>query len=366
MRWAAIFPIMSDVNAHKEAWGSPLKFCSRCVMDGTDPDITFDSQGICNHCTNALRELMMAEMEKKNLLQRIERIKSDGKGKEYDCLIGLSGGADSSTVLHHAVELGLRPLCFSVDNSWNDPRADENLMRMVEKLKVRLVRCVLDKRDFLNLQVAFMRAGLINIEIPTDHVLMAVGFDLASTYGIKWILSGGNVATESIMPASWSYNARDLTHIKDVYKKMMGRGLSGVPTCGVWKWNWYKWIRRIKTLYLLDYLDYNRAESIKMLGEKYGYQNYGEKHCENYFTWWFQNFYLFTKWGIDKRKAHLSALINSGQMTRKEAMEILRGDPEYPKLGLEQKSLGYTKHSHSDFRQDKWYGRIAKFVRLWR
>jgi hypothetical protein len=195
---------------------------------------------------------------------------------------------------------------------------------------------------------------------------MASALEIASKYKIKWIVSGGNVATESIMPGSWSYNARDLTHIKDVYQKMTGRKIGGLPLCGIWKWNWYRWVKGIRTFYLLDYLDYNRKESEQMLIETYGYQSTGEKHEESVFTRWFQNFYLFQKFGIDKRKAHHSSLINSGQMTRQEAMELLTVNPVYPNLGLEARVMKYPKHSHNDFKQDKWYGRISKFVKLWK
>ena len=228
----------------QEILNKKLVFCGVCVMNGTAKEIVLDKDGVCNFCHQAQRELALIKKQK---LPEI-------KGKTYDCLIGLSGGVDSSTVLVNAVKMGLRPLCFSVDNGWQDPKAQENIMRLVEGLKVPYYRYNIDLKKFNELQSAFMKAGLINIEIPTDHVLMATTYEMASKYGIKWILSGGNVATESIMPASWSYNARDLTHIKDVYKKMTGKRLTGLPLCGLWKWNYYKWIKGIKVLYLLDYL----------------------------------------------------------------------------------------------------------------
>lgn len=340
-----------------------LKFCSQCVMDGSAPELVLDEKGVCNFCHIAQRELKMAKMEKRHLVDRLFKIKDDGK--EYDCLIGLSGGVDSSTLLHHAVKMGLRPLCYSIDNGWNDPKADENIMRLVETLKVPFYRYTIDLEKFRELQDAFMKAGLINIEIPTDHILMASGYELAAKYKIKWILSGGNVATESIMPVSWGHNARDLTHIKDVYRKMTAKVLKGLPLCSLLKWNWYRWVKGIKIFYLLDYMDYNRQESIKLLEKEYGYKPYGEKHCESVFTSWFQNYYLFDKFGIDKRKAHYSSLINSGQMTREQAVGLLEQRPVYPELGLERKVMMYPKRKHEDFKIDKWYGRIAKFVKLW-
>ena len=188
---------------------------------------------------------------------------------------------------------------------------------------------------------------------------MATSYEMAAKNNIKWIISGGNVATESIMPPSWGYNARDLVHIKDVYKQMIGGKFPNIPTCSLLKFNYYKWIKRIKTFYILDTINYNREDSIKLLEEKYGYKNYGEKHCESVFTQWFQNFYLYEKFAIDKRKAHLSSLINSGQMTRSEALEELAKPPVYPALGLEKKVMKYPKRSYTDFKTDE---KLWKFI----
>lgn len=343
-----------------------LLYCNRCVMDGSDPDIVLDKNGVCNHCHQALKLLREVNQEAEKLPLIIRKIKHDGKKNEFDCVIGLSGGVDSSTVLHEAVCLGLRPFCFSIDNGYNDSRTDENILRLVETLRVPFYRYTIDLKKFMELQSAFINAGLINIEIPTDHILMAASYEMAAKYGIKWILSGGNVATESVMPPAWSYTARDLTHIKDVYKKMTGKGLTGLPFCGLVKWNYYKWIKGIKTLYLLDFINYNRKESEKMLIEKYGFQSTGEKHEESIFTKWFQNFYLYEKFGIDKRKAHYSSLILSGQMTRSQAKERLLETLEYPELGIERQVLRYPKHKHTDFKTDKWFDRISKFIKIWK
>ena len=344
-----------------------LKICKKCVMDGSAEEIILDEKGVCNFCHNAQREIEMAKAESVNLDSMIDQIKKDGKGKDYDCLIGLSGGADSSTVLHHAVKMGLRPLCYSIDNGWNDPKADENIMRLVEGLKVPFYRYTIDLERFKELQATFIQAGVPNLEIPTDHILMASTYEIASQYGIKWVLSGGNVATESIMPASWGYNARDLVHIKDIYKKFTRKNLRGIPVCSLLKFNWYKWIKGIKTFYLLDYLEYNRQGSIDMLSKEYGYQDYHEKHCESIFTWWFQNYYLFEKFGFDKRKAHFSSLINSNQMTRKEAMDLLSDRPVYPELGIEQRVMKYPKHKYSDYKTDeRLFNFISKIVKLLR
>jgi hypothetical protein len=203
-----------------------------------------------------------------------------------------------------------------------------------------------------------------NIEITTDHILMASSLELANDYGIKTIISGGNWATESIMPRSWGYQPRDLKHIRGIYRRYIGRSLSGLPTCGLLKWNWYKWVKGITTINLLDYYEYRRVDAIHLLTERYGYKPYGEKHGESVFTKWFQNFYLFEKFGIDKRKAHLSSLILSGQITREEAMNELYQNPVYPQLGLEDRVLKIPKHEYTDFPNDeKLYEFISRVIR---
>lgn len=339
--------------------------CKNCVLDKSANEISFDENGVCNFCKQAQKSLKEIEAEKHILPQIIEQIKMDGKGKDYDCLIGLSGGVDSSYLLVQAKAYGLRPLCFSVDNGWNNPLADENIMKLVEGLKVPFYRYNIDLAKFRSLQSAFIRAGLRNIEIPTDHILMAASYEMAKDYGIEWILSGGNVATESIMPASWGYNARDLVHIKDVYKKITGKKLSALPICSLLKWNYYKWVLGIKTLYLLDYLDYNRGRAIGLLEKEYGWIDYGAKHEESSFTSWHMNYYLFEKFGIDKRKAHLSSLINSGEITREQALYELGKDPVYPDLKLDV--MKYPKRSHYDFKTDEWlFQFIGKIIKLLR
>ena len=232
-----------------------LVFCKKCCLDGTAKEITFDENGKCNFCRQAEKSLAEIELEKPNLSKIIEKIKKDGTGKDYDVLIGLSGGVDSSTCLHHTVRLGLRPLAFSVDNGWNlTEKADENIMKLVEGLKVPFFRYTIDLKKFKELQAAFIKAGQINIEIPTDHLIYATSYEMAAQYGITWIVSGGNVSEESVMPKSFGYEPRDLTHIKAVYKWATGKKLTGLPMCGLLKFNYYRWWKKIKVFYLLDYL----------------------------------------------------------------------------------------------------------------
>lgn len=234
-----------------------LTFCKKCVMDGSAKEITYDSEGVCNFCHQAQKALKEIELEKPNLEKRISDIKNKGNKKKYNCLIGLSGGVDSSTVLHYAVSLGLRPLCFTMDNGYNDPRADENILRLVETLKVPLYRYVLNINRYEEVRAAYLKAGLVNVEAVYDNLLAGASYQMANEYGIEWILSGGNVASESIMPESWSYRSGDLVNMKDIYFKMTGKKLKAdkdFPLFGTWRFNYYKWVKGIKVFYLLDYI----------------------------------------------------------------------------------------------------------------
>lgn len=339
--------------------------CKFCCVDRSAEEIVFNEQGVCNFCIQAQKALKEIELEKPNLSKWIERIKKDGKNKKYSCLMGLSGGCDSSTTLHYAIKMGLKPLCFSFNNKWNISESDNNIKNLVEKLGVDHIEYTIDDAKYRELQNAFIKSGVPNIEIPTDHIILATSLELAKKYKIRWILSGGNVSEESVMPPSFGYQSRDLVHIKDIYKKFTGKKLTGLPTCSLLQWNIYKWWYRIKFFYLLDYLDYKSKEAKKMLADLYDWQDYGLKHEENYFTKWFQNFYLYEKFGFDKRKAHFSSLINSGQMTRSEAMQLLETAPVYPKLGIEDKVMKYPKHSHYDYKTDeKLYNTICKVIRF--
>ncbi len=328
--------------------------CKRCVLDYPEvPDLTLDHDGVCQYCLDFDKREKARKVEKTNLPWKLFEIKKSGNGKKYDCLVGLSGGVDSSICLHYLVENGLRPLCFSVDNGYNDPKADENIMRLVEGLKVPFFRYVLNLERFKELQAAFIQSGVKNLEIPTDHVLMAASYEMSAKYGVKFIVSGGNMATESIMPECYGYQARDLKHIEAIYKRFTKKKLIGLPTISLPKYLYYRFVKGIQVFQMLDYYDYDREQSIKLLGEKYGYEPYGEKHCENVFTSWFQNFYLPTKWGLDKRKPHYSSLILSGQMTRAEATEKLAYAPVYPELGIERKAMKYPKKEYWEYPNNK-------------
>lgn len=335
--------------------GRPFEVCARCVLDNREvPDITFDGKGVCCYCTRWIETERKRRVEATDRPWVYDRIRKEGRGKEYDVLLGLSGGVDSSTCLHHLVENGIRPLCWSMDNGYNDPKADENIMRLVEGMKVPFYRYVLDLDAFKDLQSKFIRSGTKNLEIPTDHVLMAAGYGMAREHGITTIISGGNHATEGIMPPSYGYDAKDLRFIEAVN----GGPVKGVPTMSLTDYVKARFVDGIRTVNLLDYYDYDREASIRLLSERYGYRPYGEKHMENYFTAWFQGFYLHRKWGLDKRKPHYSSLINSGQITRSVALDSMTVGPMYPILGIEEKALSYPKRTYRDYPNSEAMWRI--------
>lgn len=316
-----------------------MTICKKCVLESDSvPEITFDEEGVCNFCRTWERLEKKRQEEKKNLPKVLAELK---KG----LVIGLSGGGDSSTCLELLRKEGLKPkLAFTFDNGWNKPIADEKVAEITEGLPLKKI-----KIDYKELQMAFVKAGVPNIEIPTDHILMALSYKIAAEQKVKYIISGGNHATEGIMPESWSYWSGDLKLIKAIY----GRSLKGLPTCGLLKWNYYKWIKKIKVINLLDYYEY-----------KYKFQEYGEKHCENYFTEWFQHCYLPVKFGIDKRKAHYSSLINSGQMTREEAIRKMTEPLRFQPLILPEQFLKYPKKSHYDYKTNqKLYDFLCQVVK---
>lgn len=337
-------------------------------MDISAKELFLDEKGICNFCYQYV-EIEKERRAKKlhpGLAWTLHNLRKAGEKKRYDCILGLSGGVDSSMCLHYLVaENGIRPLCFSVDNGWNDKRADENIMRMVEKLKVPFFKKILDLKEFSDLQIAFIRAGVMNIEIPTDHVLMAMSYKMAVENDVKFIVNGGNLATEGIMPESYGYQPRDLRHIKAIFKKFMGRKLKNLPTISLPQYIYYRFVKGIRIIQPLDFYEYNRNKSIELLKKEYGYQSYGEKHEESHFTKWYQNFYLPAKFKIDKRRAHFSSMINSGQMTRQEALAKLATPIEYPKLGIEDRVLAYPIHSHFDYPTNLWlWNLLSNFYRF--
>jgi len=329
-------------------------------MSTEDPDITFDEQGVCNYCHYADSQ---ANARRLFIDQRpwvINELRKAGRGKNYDCLIGLSGGVDSSIALHYLVENGLRPLTFTVDNGWNTPASDENIMRLVEGLKVPFYRYTLNLEAFRSLQRAFIQSGVANIEIPTDHVLMATTYEMARKYKIKHIVSGGNWQTEGTMPPSYGYQARDLTHITAIARKFnYGKVLLQLPTISLPQYLRYRFLERIKVVNLLDYYNYNREQAQQILEEKYKWKRYGEKHGESVFTKWFQDFYLPQAHNLDKRRPHFSSLIHSGQLTREQASNLLEYKLIWPPSPFPDIKY-FVSHPYTEYpTNERWWNLLS-------
>jgi N-acetyl sugar amidotransferase len=308
--------------------------CTRCLMDTTDPEIIFDEKGYCNHCTEFLNKRIQhkyqGEESDQALDQLIAEIKRAGEGKEYDCIMGLSGGIDSSYVAYIAKQKGLRILAVHMDNGWNSEEAVLNIKNIAKKLGIDYESYVLDWEEFRDLQLAFLKASVPEADTPTDMAIPASWHHYAAKYGIKYIISGGNFATEGILPRSWHYNAKDMKYFNHIQKTFGDKKLKTFPTFGFKKEMYYKLIKGIKTIYLLNYVPYAKQEAMELLQEKLDWRFYGGKHYESKYTGFIQSYYLYEKFGIDYRKATLSSQICSGEITREEALEQLKGKPYDP------------------------------------
>lgn len=310
------------------------QICTRCIMDTSDPHIQFDASGVCNHCLNfdeALRPNWHPDATGRCMLDEIvAKMKKEGEGKPYDCAIGLSGGVDSSYLAYVArKQLGLRLLAVHVDAGWNSELATRNIENIVRKLDIDLHTYVVDWEEMRDLQRAFLRAGLANQDVPQDHAYFAALYSNAQTYGLHYVLSGGNIATESVMPEEWAYNAMDLRHLKAVHKRFGERSLKTFPKVGFFRYYfWNRYVKRMRVLRPLNYLPYVKDEAIATLERELGFQYYGGKHFESRFTKWQQLYYRPRKFGYDERRAYLSSLVLSGQMAREQALSALTGDSE--------------------------------------
>jgi len=307
------------------------QICTNCVMDTSAGEIYFDENGICNFChyfykyVNPTLQKIQSD-ENGILLQKIIKIiKSGSLDKKYDCILGLSGGLDSSYLAYLAVNQGLRCLAVHVDTGWNSKISEYNVKSVVNKLGLDLEIITVDWEEMRDLQLAFYKASIRNCEIPQDHAFLAALYQIASKYNIQYILSGGNLATESILPKSWGHNAADLVFLNAINKRFGSRKLQKFPTLSFWeRYFYYYLIRKIREVRLLNYVPYNKEKAKAILMKEIGWQDYGFKHYESVLTRFFQGYYLPNKFGIDKRKAHLTSLILSKQLTREEALGELR------------------------------------------
>jgi N-acetyl sugar amidotransferase len=308
-------------------------------MDTSDPEITFDGKGVCNHCLDfekIARHNWFPNEEGKSLwAATVEQIKASGKGKDYDCILGLSGGVDSSYLAIKIREWGLRPLVVHVDAGWNSELAVRNIEALINYCNYDLYTHVIDWEDMRDLHLAYMRAGIANQDVPQDHVFFASLYHFATSNGIRYILSGGNLATEGIFPRAWHGSAMDAINLKAIHQQYGERKLQHYKTISFFEYYvWYPFVKRMRTVRPLNYMPYDKARALDELVRAVGYKPYPRKHGESLFTKLFQNYYLPQRYGYDKRKPHLSSLIVSGQMTRDEAQRRLN-EPLYDPIELE-------------------------------
>jgi N-acetyl sugar amidotransferase len=327
--------------------------CTRCILDtNDDPFISFDSAGLCNHCRDydkKEKELVYKGAEgKKRLAETVEQIKSAGKGKAYDCILGVSGGVDSTYLACKAKELGLRTLCVHFDNGWNSELAVKNIENIVSKLGFSLETYVVNWPEFRDIQLAYFKADVVDIEAITDHAITGTIYKLAAQYGIKYILTGNNIATELVLPSHWIFHKADAENIKDIHRKYGTVKLNNYPFFNSKAKHVYKMVKGIKTIDLLNYMPYIKSEVKEIIQKELDWRDYGGKHYESVFTRFYQGYILPNKFGIDKRKAHFSNLICSGQMTKNQSVEELK-QPVYPQELLNSdkefvlKKLGFSE-----------------------
>lgn len=340
-----------------------LEVCPKCVMDSTAANFRVIDGVKCNYCDAFEKKMVDDEVLTNNnrdqqATEFLDKIKADGKGKKYDCIVGLSGGVDSSWVLYLTVKHGLRPLAVHMDNGWNSELSQENIQNLVRKLNVDLYTHVIDWNEYRALQQAFFNADVIDIELLYDNALYKVNHKLADKFGIKYLLSGSNTSTEGMqMPGNWAYrNKLDKTNIFAIWKKMgQGFKLKTYPTFGIFDFLKYRYLKKIQWIRFLDYFDYNKEKAIQELVEEVGYRPYLYKHYESVFTRFYQGYLLPEKFKVDKRKVHLSTLIITGQMSRDEALALLEKPPYFSDAELSNdkdyflKKMGWVESELSDY-----------------
>ena len=323
--------------------------CRRCVMDTTAADIEFDADGVCSYCTEFLSR-SGAELAKDPQVRARERdrfiqgVKAAGSGRKYDCIIGVSGGVDSSWALVQAVRLGLRPLAVHMDNGWNSELAQNNIANLVRGLGVDLYTHVIEWNEYRELMQAFFDADVIDVELLYDNAMAAVNYQQAARHGVHHILAGTNQATEGMrIPASWVWFKFDRKNIRWLGQHFRRRSLSTFPAIGTFGYLWYEFVRKIHWISFLDFFEYHKQEALDVLQKEFGYKPYPYKHYESIFTRFYQGYILPQKFGVDKRRVHFSTLIASGQMSRESAVSGLEGIAYASEKALEEDKLYFVK-----------------------
>lgn len=318
------------------------QICAKTVMDTTDTRITFDENGCCDHVTdfykNTLPNWHTDERGRQELAAIVEKIKDDGQKRDFDCILGLSGGVDSSYMLHLAVkEFGLRPLIFHVDGGWNSELAVHNIHVMVDKLGLDLFTEVINWEEMRDFQLAWFKSGLPHIDIPQDHAFIATLYNFADKYNIKYILNGGNISTECVRnPMEFLYYGTDMVHIRDIMRRFSTVRMKSYPFSSVLRHKFYlRWVRGIKVVRPLNYRPYIKSDALALLEQEYGWKPYPQKHFESRFTRFYEGYWLPERFGFDTRRVQFSSLILTGQMTREEAIRLLE-KPAYDSQTIHQ------------------------------
>ena len=299
-------------------------------MDTTDSAIVFDERGVCDHCNTFHSKVKphwhTGERGERELRELVAQIKASGKGKDFDCIIGMSGGIDSSYLTYIATEFGLRPLVFHVDAGWNSQEAVNNIEKLVDKLGLDLYTEVIDWAEMRDLQLAYFKSGVPHIDTPQDHAFFATMYKFAEKHDIKYILTGANLSTECIRnPIEWMYYQSDSIQLKDIHGQFGTRPLVNYPTTSILRHKiWLPYVKGIKVVRPLNSVEYDKAAAVKLLTEKFGWQPYPQKHFESRFTRFYEGYWLPKKFGFDTRKVQFASLIVTGQMTRDEALEKLK------------------------------------------
>lgn len=327
------------------------RICTRCLMDTTDPEIQFDENGVCNHCHDYDRlirqRVIGGEAGLRYLETLVEQIKREGRGKPYDCIMGVSGGVDSTYVAYVAKKkFDLRPLAVHMDNGWDSELAVKNIEEALKRLDIDLYTNVLNWEEFRDLQLAFLKASTPDSEIPSDHAISAVVGGIAEKMKVRYVLTGANVRTETHLPRAWSQGHFDWKYIQNVYKQFGKGSLKTFP-----HQDFFTYYRRLLTLRrvdILNYLDYNKQEAMQLLQNELGWKYYGGKHHESIYTRFYQGYILPAKFGYDKRRSHLSSQICSGELTRDQALVELQKPAYAPSLQEEDREYVAKKLGTSD------------------
>lgn len=313
------------------------QICTHCVMDTSDPQIVFNDQGMCDHCidfrVNVQPMWNTGSQGRKELEAIVQTIKEQGKRQEFDCLLGLSGGFDSSYLLHIIVtEFGLRPLVFHVDGGWNSEVAVHNINVLIDKLGLDLYTEVINWKEMQDFQLAWFKAGVPHLDIPQDHAFVATLYNFADKYNIKYILNGGNISTEVVRyPIEYYYYGTDMIHIRHIMQKFSTVSMRSYPFSSIYRHKIYlRYVRRVKVVKPLNYLPYNKQEALQTLSTEYGWKVYPQKHFESRFTRFFEGYWLPERFGFDPRRVQFSSLILTGQMTREQALNELAELPYDP------------------------------------